>query len=111
LIHNNPGFAPHLSGCTSKPLMNAYLCYRDYIGTLKFESLDKDAWDRTISPIYVMLQGTGMKNKLNSHMDHVWDGFYTGQVHMSRYQSIIDGTPGSIYDIEYTGSPPAKQIF
>lgn len=111
MIHNNPGFAPHLKGCEKKEKMNAYLCRRQYLGLLQFESLDPDAWDRTISPIYVMLQGTKIKNKLNSHMDHVWDGFYTGQKHMSRYPSIIDGTPGSVYDLEYSGSPPKKQRF
>jgi len=31
-----------------------------------------------MQPVYVSLQGTDMANKLNSYMDHVWDGFYSG---------------------------------
>lgn len=38
-------------------------------------------------------------------MDHVWDGFYTGQVRLSRFFSIIDGSPNSVYNIVFTGSP------
>lgn len=44
--------------------------------------------DRTVSPI--LLNGTsGLNNRLNSFMDHVWDGFYTGQKRRSRFPSIV----------------------
>jgi len=52
-----------------------------------------------------------MKNKINAQMDHVWDGFYTGQVRLSRFPAIVDAVPKSIYDITYTGTPPKKQLF
>ena len=48
------------------------------MGVLLFESEDDDKWDRSMQPIYVKKQGTEMENKLNSYMDHVWDGFYSG---------------------------------
>ena len=44
-------------------------------------------------------------------MDHMWDGFYTGQKRMSRFQAIFDGTRGSVYDLAYTGSPAKAQKF
>lgn len=48
------------------------------MGIILFESLDPDAMDRSMQPIYLSLQGTDMKNKLNSFRDHSWDGFYVG---------------------------------
>jgi len=40
---------------------------------------DDDDWeDRSVQPVYITSEETGFSNKLNSMMDHVWDGFYTG---------------------------------
>lgn len=58
--------------------MNAYICDKEHLGTLMFESEDEDNEHRTMTPIYISLNGTKMANKLNSMMDHQWDGFYTG---------------------------------
>jgi len=58
--------------------MNAYICQADKLGILLFESEDDDKLDRSMQPIYVAKQETEMSNKLNSMMDHVWDGFYSG---------------------------------
>jgi len=52
-----------------------------------------------------------MKNVLNSQMDHVWDGFYTGQLRATRFPALVDAELGSVYDIVYTGTPPKKQLF
>jgi len=38
-------------------------------------------------------------------MDHVWDGFYTGQKRESRFPSLVDAAKGGVYDITYTGTP------
>jgi hypothetical protein len=78
VIANNPGLSPYLEGCKPEELMNAYVCNRDHLSVLMFESKDEDTEHRTMSPIYVSLNGTKMANKLNSMMDHQWDGFYTG---------------------------------
>jgi len=69
--------------------MNAYVCYAEKMGVLLFESLDADKMDRSMQPIYVRKQGTDMNNNLNAFMDHVWDGFYTGQLRLQRFPSII----------------------
>lgn len=42
-----------------------------------------------VSPIRVMHNNTGAINTLNTFMDHIWDGFYTGQLRLSRWPSII----------------------
>jgi hypothetical protein len=52
-----------------------------------------------------------MSNKVNAAMDHIWDGFYTGQVRMSRFGSIIEASSGSVYDMNFTGTPAKKMIF
>jgi hypothetical protein len=52
-----------------------------------------------------------MNNKLNSEMDHGWDGFYTSQKRLTRFPAIVDAHMGSTYDIVYTGTPPKKQLF
>lgn len=66
VIHDNDGFAPYISDCERKESMNSYICKRDNLGILAFESTDEDQEDRSMQPIYVRLQGTGMNNKLNS---------------------------------------------
>ena len=57
------------------------------------------------------MQGTNMNNKLNSFMDHVWDGFYTGQVRESRFPAVVYAPRGAVYNITYTGTPAKKQRF
>jgi hypothetical protein len=100
LLPNNPGVVLKDS-CTFVAQSNGYVCrktlLRDFdYGILMFESLDSDKMDRTFSPIYVtsedFLLGPGdvkYYNRLNTFMDHVWDGFYTGQKRMSRFPSIL----------------------
>jgi len=86
--------------------MNAWICDNPDLGVLLFESNDIDTEDRNVAPIYVKQMGSKMNNKINSMMDHMWDGFYTGQIHLSRFPALIQGTKGSTYDIVYTGTPP-----
>jgi len=88
--------------------MNLYICTNPHLGTIQFESEDSDTLDRSIQPIYARLQGTGMNNMINSFMDHVWDGFYTGQTRLSRFPIITYSPPGAVYDIVYTGTPPKE---
>jgi hypothetical protein len=52
-----------------------------------------------------------MNNKLNAMMDHVWDGFYTGQKREQRFVALVWGPRKAVYDITYTGSPPVTQRF
>lgn len=76
-----------------------------------FESEDADKWDRSMQPIISTLQPTKMANKVNSFMDHVWDGFYSGQVRMSRFPIVVYAPKGAVYDLTYTGSPAKKMRF
>lgn len=71
--------------------------------------MDSDKMDRMSSPIYLENDDLGFNNRLNSYMDHGWDGFYTSQKRLSRW-------PGMVYqkvpiNIEYTGTPPNVQRF
>jgi hypothetical protein len=43
-------------------------------------------------------------------MDHVWDGFYTGQKHKSMFPSLIDAKEAN-YTLEYTGTQPNKMKY
>jgi hypothetical protein len=90
---------------------NAYQCNNEDIGMLLFESQETDRYDRAVQPVYLNRQGTQMNNKLNAFMDHVWDGFYTGQTRLPRFPALVDVPRGSIYDITYTGNPPKQQLF
>jgi len=82
IIANNSAFAPYIETCEPQASMNAYVCEAEKMGILLFESLDEDRQDRSMQPIYVKKQGTEMENNLNAMMDHVWDGFYTGQIRL-----------------------------
>jgi hypothetical protein len=80
VIHNNTGFAPYIDSCVPQASWNGYLCQRPSLSILKFENRDADWMDRAIQPINITLGGTYMLNVLNAQMDHVLDGFYSGQV-------------------------------
>jgi hypothetical protein len=78
LIADNDGFAPEQEKCKRYENINGYICDNPKLGILLFESNDDDWKDRSMQPIYVQQKGSNIKNKLNSMMDHVWDGFYSG---------------------------------
>lgn len=77
MIANNPGFAPYQKDCKLKRFNNAYICHKEHLTIMTFESEDSDKKDRAMQPIYINLEGTKQANKLNAMMDHAWDGFYT----------------------------------
>ena len=64
--------------CEFREIQNAWYCSDRNLGVLLFESLDEDTWDRSIQPVFITDEEGTYSNKLNSFMDHVWDGFYTG---------------------------------
>ena len=90
---------------------NAFRCENDNLGVLLFESLDEDKWRRMVSPIYVNSLTFNSTNKVNTFMDHIWDGFYTGQLRMGRWPSIIQLGSTASYQILYSGTPPQSQRF
>lgn len=107
IIADNAEFAPYVDGeCDRFENMNAYVCKKaEKMGILQFESEDEDGWDRALQPVYVKKIGTEMENKINCVMDHIWDGFYTGQVRMPRFHSVIQGDRGAVYDLNFTATP------
>lgn len=111
MIANNSGFAPYIKYCNPEEISNAYICEASKLGVMLFESNDFDNMDRSMQPIYLKRQGTGMENKLNAMMDHVWDGFYTGQKRLQRFPTIIQGDRGVVYDLNFTGSPAKNMRF
>lgn len=72
-----------------------------------FESLDDDKWDRSVQPVYLTNRESGARNKINSYMDHVWDGFYTGQLRLSRFPAVLEAT--GYTTLKYSGTPPNHQ--
>lgn len=59
-----------------------------------------------ITPIFVENAALNSSNKLNTFMDHIWDGFYSGQLRLSRWASIVQTGSSMSYEIKYTGTPP-----
>lgn len=66
------------SNCEIRTNWSAAWCSNRNLGVLLFESLDADTEDRSVQPVRVTNEATGYANVVNSMMDHVWDGFYTG---------------------------------
>ena len=93
------------------PSWNAYYCTNDYLGVLLFESLDSDKYMRMVSPIDLISYNTTSKNTLNTFMDHVWDGFYTGHLRLSRWPALLQTGNNIFYEIQYTGTAPTSQRF
>ena len=67
-----------LETCQFKQEWRGYYCRDRALSYLMFESLDDDAMIRNIQPVSLLNEKTGYNNTLNSMMDHVWGGFYTG---------------------------------
>lgn len=111
MIPNTPNFSEFVPECELQKDMNLWTCKNEKLGILQFESEDPDTLDRSMQPIYSRLQGTDMNNKVNSFMDHVWDGFYTGQTRLSRFPIIVYAPTGAVYDIIYTGTPAKKMKY
>lgn len=111
MIPDTPDFSEFVPNCERWESMNLWTCQEEKIGILLFESEDPDTLDRSMQPIYSRLEGTEMNNKINSFMDHVWDGFYTGQTRLSRFPILVYAPKGAVYDIIYTGSPAKKMKY
>lgn len=105
VISNNDGFGAHLADCSLTTAWNGYTCRRRDLGVLVFESRDDDKMDRNMQPIFVRKEGTTINNKLNAFKDHCWDGFYSCVTRRQRFASVIEGSKGSVYDLDFTGSP------
>ena len=68
--------------------------------------------DRSYVPLNLVNPSIpSFNNKLNSFMDHVWDGFYTGQTRLSRFISIVRTDTSDFTEILFTGTPPLSQLF
>jgi hypothetical protein len=52
-----------------------------------------------------------MSNKVNAYMDHMWDGFYSGQVRLQRFPVLVQANRGSVHNLNMTGSPAKKFKF
>jgi len=81
------------------------------MGLLTFENNDEDRMDRALQPIYYRKEGTLINNKLNAYMDHIWDGFYTGQIRVPRFHGIVWSPAKSVYEVAYTGTPGKKMTY
>jgi len=121
ILPNNPGVAK-ADICKLHTRENAYLCVPDSAETerymmLIFESMDPDKSTRTFAPINITSYGDGFvskfgkmfRNDIAEFQDHVWDGFYTGHIRLSRFPSIIYS--GQYYNITSTGTLPNSLMF
>ena len=121
ILPNNPGIAKK-DVCKIYPRMNAYLCTTDssevnrYM-VMIFESLDSDNTKRTIAPINITTYGTTFESHLGKYFrndiaqfqDHVWDGFYTGHIRLSRFPSVVYS--GQYYNVTAKGTLPNTMQF
>lgn len=57
-----------------------------------------------MAPVWVYNEDETYLNKIQHMMDHMWDGFYTGQKHKSMFPIMVS-TDNDFYTIEYTGTP------
>lgn len=110
IVSDTAGASEAFPGCEFKELWNAWICENEYLGQLVFDTDDEDWEDRTVSPVYVKCEETGYTNALQSHMDHTWDGFYTGQKHKQQFQPMIDANDHN-YTLEFSSTPFKKMHY
>lgn len=113
VIPDNKGYSDQFPTCTLMKEWNAYMCNTEGLGILLWESEDPDKFDRSIQPVYYQyMEKEANQVKLNSFMDHVWDGFYSGQIRRSRFPGLIwGGKKDLVYNIKMTGTPAKKMKF
>lgn len=102
------------AGCALETTWNTFLCTGsnwNKLGVLLFESLDSDTWDRSVQPVTIVKneKDSTYANFLNSAMDHIWDGFYTGQTRLTRFPVQVENDKD--YTVRFTGTPPGKMRF
>lgn len=84
---------------------NAWFCPNaKNMAILELESHDDNSVDRAVQPVWIRNKESGFEGKLNVMMDHIWDGFYSGQQRFVRTSGLI--ATGQDYEITYTGTPP-----
>lgn len=103
IIADLKGVSETHENCNFYETWNGWGCNNDNLGQLVFIGDDADWEDRNVAPVWLTNEETGYSNKLNHQMDHVWDGFYTGQLHKQQYTAQIQ-TKGN-YTVEYTSTP------
>jgi hypothetical protein len=109
IIADTPGASEAFDNCEFNEQWNGWECENKYIGQLCWIARDEDWEDRSPTPIFVTDEDSGYTNKINHMMDHMWDGFYTGQKHKSQYTAMIQTDRN--YTIEYSGTPWKDQVF
>ena len=109
VVPKNVGVSDKYAGCTEVSGSNMFVCDNRNLAMFVFESLDGDTYDRSVQPITITSEATGYSNKLNSQMDHVWDGFYTGQTRRSSFSAQIEA--GHDYTLTFTGTPPGNMKY
>jgi len=113
LIAGNDNVSENIADCTAVPAWNGFYCTNEKIVQLVFESLDPDAEERALQPVYFYGLDkdtrTGFKNKLNDFMDHCWDDHYTCQKRLSRFPGII--VADKKYEVYLTGTTPANSRY
>lgn len=103
IVSDTPGTSDAFKNCEFKEPWNAWKCDNDKLGVLVFIGDDEDWEDRNVAPVYVTNEESGYVNKLQHQMDHMWDGFYTGQKHKQQYAAMIEAE--GHYTVEYTSTP------
>lgn len=103
IISDTDQVSENFRNCERKTAWNAWLCSNDRLGIFIANALDDDFEDRSVQPVYITGDDSNYNNKLNSFMDHVWDGFYTGQKHKSMFPAIVELDKD--YTVEYSGTP------
>lgn len=103
IVSDTYGASDAFNNCQMKEEWNAWFCTNDNLGQLMFIADDTDWEDRNVAPVWITNEATGYTNKINHQMDHMWDGFYTGQKHKSQFQAMVETNQN--YTIEYTSTP------
>lgn len=107
IIANNPKVAQNMDNCTAVTSWNAYQCFNNKLAQLTFESLDLDKEKRMLSPIQYRgdPNNVNFNNTINTFMDHCWDGHYTCQKRLSRFNGMLQLNKN--YEVWFSGTQPS----
>lgn len=109
LVANNSWVGTGESGCTFNVAMNGYVCLRDDIAVLEYESIAPDFNTRIMWPVMLNYWGGNWTSVTNGWREWDWKGPEPQNRRLARFVSTI--RLGQVYNMTFSAQPPSDMRF
>jgi len=109
LVANNSWVGEGESGCTFNPSINGYICFRDDLAVLEYESIAPDFNLRIMWPVTLNYWGGNWTSVTNGWREWEWDANEPLNRRFGRFVSIV--RLGQVYNMSFSAQPPSDMRF